>query len=71
MKSKNSRKIIVHILLLLGITITVFPFVWMILTSFKTVGEAMQIKAVQAQGPAHKGEPGRHGFVFHRRAAPR
>ena len=34
MKSKNSRKIIVHILLLLGITITVFPFVWMILTSF-------------------------------------
>lgn len=27
MKSKNSRKIIVHILLLLGITITVFPFV--------------------------------------------
>ena len=32
MKSKNSRKIIVHILLLLGITITVFPFVWMILT---------------------------------------
>lgn len=43
MKSKNSRKIIVHILLLLGITITVFPFVWMILTSFKTVGEAMQI----------------------------
>ena len=43
MKSKNSRKIIVHILLLLGITITVFPFVWMILTSFKTAGEAMQI----------------------------
>ena len=27
MKSKNSRKIIVHILLLLGITITVFPCV--------------------------------------------
>lgn len=44
MKSKNSRKIIVHILLLLGITITVFPFVWMILTSFKTVGEACRYR---------------------------
>lgn len=43
MNSVKGRKIIVHVLLLLGITITVFPFVWMILTSFKTVGEAMQI----------------------------
>ena len=35
------------------------------------VAKAVQIKAVQAQWPAHEGEPSRHGFVFHRRAAPR
>lgn len=37
------KQIWIHILLLLGIGITVFPFAWMVLTSFKTVGEAMQI----------------------------
>ena len=44
MKSKSNRKkLFIHLALLLGIGITVFPFLWMVLTSFKTVGEAMQI----------------------------
>ena len=44
MKSKASgKKLLIHLALLLGIGITVFPFIWMVLTSFKTVGEAMQI----------------------------
>lgn len=44
MKNKaNSKKLLIHIILLFGIGITVFPFIWMVLTSFKTVGEAMQI----------------------------
>ncbi|MEZ3487458.1 MAG: carbohydrate ABC transporter permease [Lachnospiraceae bacterium] len=44
MKSKaNVKKLLIHLVLLLGVGITVFPFLWMVLTSFKTVGEAMQI----------------------------
>lgn len=37
------KKLIVHLILLAGVFIVVFPFIWMVLTSFKTVGEAMQI----------------------------
>jgi multiple sugar transport system permease protein len=49
MKTKslgNSRKIgkiITYAVLLLGTIIMVFPFVWMILTSSKTVSESMQV----------------------------
>ncbi|MGF0032022.1 carbohydrate ABC transporter permease [Bariatricus sp. SGI.154] len=44
MKGKsNTKKLFVHLALLLGVGVTVFPFLWMVLTSFKTVGEAMQI----------------------------
>lgn len=44
MKNKaNTKKIFVHLILLIGVIVTVFPFIWMVLTSFKTVGEAMQI----------------------------
>ncbi|BDF32112.1 sugar ABC transporter permease [Lachnospiraceae bacterium] len=44
MKNKAStKKIIVHVILLAGVAIVVFPFIWMVLTSFKTAGEAMQI----------------------------
>lgn len=32
-----------HILLISGIAVTVFPFLWMIFTSFKTLPESMQI----------------------------
>ena len=44
MKSRsNTKKLFVHLALLFGVGVTVFPFLWMVLTSFKTVGEAMQI----------------------------
>lgn len=44
MKSKaKSKNLIVHIILIIGAVVTTFPFIWMLLTSFKTVGEAMQI----------------------------
>ena len=43
MKQSLGRKLLIHIVLLLGLGITIFPFFWMVLTSFKTTGEAMQI----------------------------
>lgn len=44
MKNKaNTKRLFVHLILLVGVIVTVFPFIWMVLTSFKTVGEAMQI----------------------------
>ncbi|MDD2981078.1 MAG: carbohydrate ABC transporter permease [Hespellia sp.] len=44
MKSKrNIQHFFVHLVLLIGVGITAFPFIWMVLTSFKTAGEAMQI----------------------------
>ena len=44
MKNKaNVRHFFVHLILLAGVGIMVFPFIWMVLTSFKSVGEAMQI----------------------------
>lgn len=44
MKSRsNTKKLFVHLALLFGVGVTVFPFLWMVLTSFKTVGEAMRI----------------------------
>lgn len=36
-------QMIVHLILLVGVIVVVFPFAWMILTSFKTSGEAMKI----------------------------
>jgi multiple sugar transport system permease protein len=39
-------KIVTHIVLVLGSFIMIFPFVWMILTSFKTQGEAIMIPPV-------------------------
>ena len=44
MKGKFSTKhLIVHLILLAGVAVVVFPFLWMIFTSFKTTGEAMKI----------------------------
>lgn len=37
------RNIGTHILLLIGSFIMIFPFVWMILTSFKSIGESLMI----------------------------
>ncbi|EET58676.1 ABC transporter, permease protein [Marvinbryantia formatexigens DSM 14469] len=44
MRSKIKwQNLIVHLVLLSGVVAVAFPFVWMILTSFKTTGEAMRI----------------------------
>ncbi len=44
MKNVSSRKkLLIHLILIAGIGITVFPFLWMIFTSFKTKGESMAI----------------------------
>lgn len=44
MKGKfKLNHLIVHLILLVGVIVVVFPFAWMILTSFKTSGEAMKI----------------------------
>lgn len=42
-KSKFTGKFITYAALILGSVIMIFPFVWMILTSSKTVSESMQI----------------------------
>ena len=42
----KKNKIAIHIILILGIGITVFPFLWMILTAFKTVPESVAIPPV-------------------------
>lgn len=41
--SKRTTRIITYAALILGSVIMIFPFVWMILTSSKTVSESMQI----------------------------
>jgi multiple sugar transport system permease protein len=41
--SKKIGKIITYVALAFGVVIMIFPFVWMILTSFKTVSESMQV----------------------------
>lgn len=41
--SKRTSKIITYAALVIGSVIMIFPFVWMILTSSKTVSESMQI----------------------------
>lgn len=44
MKANMIRKnALIHLILLLGVGITIFPFAWMILTSFKEIGEALQV----------------------------
>lgn len=44
MRKKSMRgKFFIHLALLSGVGITLFPFLWMILTSFKTKGESMAI----------------------------
>lgn len=43
MKLSKRSNLIVHIFLLIGIFFVVFPFLWMVLTSFKGEGEAVQI----------------------------
>ena len=40
MKEKRRGRLIVHICLIIGACIMILPFVWMVLTSFKTVTES-------------------------------
>ncbi|GEA29467.1 carbohydrate ABC transporter permease [Clostridium diolis] len=37
---RDASKLFIHLLLLLGVVIMILPFVWMLLTSFKTVSES-------------------------------
>lgn len=43
---RRNSKLLVHIILIMGSFIMIFPFVWMILTSFKTQGEAIMIPPI-------------------------
>lgn len=43
MKSKSRPHIITYIVLLIGTVIMIAPFLWMMLTSFKTMSEATQM----------------------------
>ena len=46
MEANNSKKhVVTHLLLILGSIVMLFPFIWMILSSFKTVGEQMSVSA--------------------------
>lgn len=42
-QKKNISTLLVYIALILGSVVMIFPFVWMLLTSFKTNAEVMQI----------------------------
>ncbi len=43
MKSKSRPQILIHVILLIGVVVMIIPFLWMALTSFKTVSEATQM----------------------------
>lgn len=45
-KKLNIGKILIYLVLIAGIGITIFPFIWMILTSFKTQLEAIKVPIV-------------------------
>lgn len=42
-KVKERRHPLVHFVLILGSIVMIFPFIWMILTSFKSIGESILI----------------------------
>ena len=42
-KTQKRNHIIIHVLLIAGIAVTIFPFLWMVFTSFKTLPESMRI----------------------------
>ena len=45
MKNKAITKFLTYFALIVGSLIMIFPFVWMVLTSFKTQAEAVSIPA--------------------------
>ncbi|MDD4368607.1 MAG: carbohydrate ABC transporter permease [Oscillospiraceae bacterium] len=40
---RRTSRVVLYIVLCLGVLLTVFPFIWMVLTSFKLDGEAVQV----------------------------
>ncbi|MEG2252230.1 MAG: carbohydrate ABC transporter permease, partial [Clostridia bacterium] len=46
MTHRRRGVLITHIVLLIGSFIMLFPFVWMILTSFKTQGESIMVPPI-------------------------
>ncbi len=42
-KATRRNHLLIHLILIAGIAITVFPFLWMVFTSFKSLPESMQI----------------------------
>lgn len=42
-KTRDKNKLLVHLLLILGSVMMVFPFIWMILTSLKTKSESIKV----------------------------
>lgn len=42
-KTRNTNKLFVHLILILGSVMMIFPFVWMVITSLKTKPESMKI----------------------------
>lgn len=45
-KRIDYSKLLIHIALIIGVIFTIVPFLWMILTSFKTLGESTQVPPV-------------------------
>ena len=43
LQKDDNKKILIHIALILGTLFMVIPFVWMVLTSFKTLPESIQV----------------------------
>lgn len=43
LRKKRNYKPLIHLVLILGAILAVAPFVWMVLTAFKTLGETMEI----------------------------
>ena len=43
MKKIKKGNLLIHIILILGAVVMILPFVWMVLTSLKTLGESTQI----------------------------
>lgn len=43
MKNRGKKHILTHLILICGSLVMLFPFFWMILSSFKTVGEQMAV----------------------------
>jgi len=46
MSKAKSKKAFIHCLLIFGVILTITPFLWMILTSMKTLGESTQIPPI-------------------------